>query len=83
MTVSVRQRGAFAIALRPRHKLVGHAPDTLVAQCRWQDGRGEVMKLCYGISRQLTRLREQAKRLKWQHPGESGKPLKERASFHL
>jgi hypothetical protein len=41
------------------------------------------MKLCYGISRQLTRLREQAKRLKWQHPGESGKPLKERASFHL
>jgi hypothetical protein len=41
------------------------------------------MKLCYGISCQLARLRQQAEPLKRKSPGGGSKPLKKRASFHL
>jgi hypothetical protein len=41
------------------------------------------MKLCYGISCQLARLGQQAKPLKRKRAGGGGKPLKERASFHM
>jgi hypothetical protein len=41
------------------------------------------MKLCYGISCQLARLREEAKPLKWERAGRRREPLEEGASFHM
>ena len=83
MTVAVRQRDAFTIPARPRDKFVGHVSHALVTECRGQDRGSELMKLCYSVSCQLARLRQEAKPLKWKRPGGGSEPLKERASFHM
>ena len=83
MTVAVRERDAFAIAARPRHKFVGYVSHARGAECRGQDGERELMKLCYGISCQLARLRQEAEPLKRKRPGGGSQPLKERASLQL
>ena len=83
MTVAVRQRDAFPIAARPRHKFVGYAADTLLAERRGQHRRGDRLKLSNGIRRQLEPLRQQAQRPERQQRGNGGEPLEKRASFHM